>query len=33
MPAENLSIDLAITFSYFPELWYGSPAQDTQVLN
>jgi len=33
MPAENLSIDLAITFSNFPEFWYGSPAQDTQVLN
>jgi len=33
MPAENLSIDLTITFLKFPECWYGSPAQDTQVLN
>jgi len=33
MPAENLSIDLTVTFSKSPEFWYGSPAQDTQVLN
>jgi len=33
MPAENLSIDLTVTFSKFPEFWYGSPAHDTQVLN
>jgi len=33
MPAENLSIDLTITFSKSPEFWYGSPAQDKQVLN
>ena len=33
MPAENLSIDLTISFPKFPEFWYGSPAQDTQVLN
>jgi len=33
MPAENLSIDLTVTFSTLPEFWYGSPAQDTQVLN
>jgi len=32
MPAENLSMDLTVTFSKFSEFWYGSPAQDTQVL-
>jgi hypothetical protein len=33
MPSENLSIDLTVTSSKSPEFWYGSPAQDKQVLN
>jgi len=33
MPAENLSINLTVTFSKSPQFWYGSSAQDKQVLN